>query len=79
MTEMKIKAASEVGITNAKKTYIINDYKGTVGLRHQRYEAVNNTTFPLNSLNNSQIHFDLPTGDMAVNIPESCFEYTVKF
>lgn len=71
MTDIKIRAASEVGITSAKKDMIYNDYKGTVGLRHTTYEAVNNTLTPLSALNNQQMHFDLPTGQSAINIPES--------
>lgn len=79
MSQITIKTAQQTGIIAAKNNYIVNDYKGTVGLRHNTYEAVNNTLLPLNALNNAQVHFDLPTGDMAINIPESYLEFTVKF
>lgn len=35
---IKIIAASETGVTNANTTYLVNDYKGTVGLRHGKYD-----------------------------------------
>lgn len=36
--KIKIIPASEAGITNTSTTYLVNDYKGTVGLRHGRHE-----------------------------------------
>ena len=50
--KIKIIAASETGITNANTTYLINDYKGTVGLRHGRHETLSQALFPLKRLNN---------------------------
>lgn len=50
---IKIRKASEVGITQMNNTMIINDYKGTVGLRHNIIEVDSTSTYPKTKLNKS--------------------------
>lgn len=52
---IKIREASQVGITAMHNTMIINDYKGTVGLRHNIIEVDSTSTYPKTKLNKSQV------------------------
>lgn len=71
MTGITIKTAEEVGVTSFKSTYIMNDYAGTVKARHTVIQPIG-VQFPiLDSLNNKNVQFHLPTNDSAVNITES--------
>lgn len=63
---IKIVPASEVGITNLNNTIIVNDYMGTVGLRHVKHDAKATVAFPISKLGNQKISYWLPTGEAAI-------------